>query len=94
MSTPHSIALAERATLLAQAGYFDAHSDEVVPSPCISVCRLTPDNQYCEGCFRTLEELRAWSAADSAQRLAIWGRLAERAGIAFPPTAVSEHIQP
>lgn len=78
-------AIVARARLLTEAGYFDADSDEVIPSPCISVCRMTEDRSRCEGCFRTIDEIRAWSQASSAQRLAIWARLAERAGMPFPP---------
>ena len=55
-----------------------------MPSPCVSVCRMTPDRSRCEGCFRTLDEIRAWSRADDATRRAIWGLLLERAGVALP----------
>ena len=77
-------AIAARAQLLSAAGYFDADSDEVIPSPCISVCRMTPDRSHCEGCFRTLDEIRAWSRADAPQWRAIWAQLLQRAGIAWP----------
>ena len=82
MSATESIAA--RALLMGDAGYFDLNSDEVVPSPCISVCRLTDDRTRCEGCFRTIDEIRAWSGADSAQRRAIWVTLLQRAGVALP----------
>ena len=74
-------AIAARAQLLSAAGYFDADSDEV---PCISVCRMTEDRSRCEGCFRTIDEIRAWAAADSAQRRAIWVQLLQRAGADVP----------
>jgi predicted Fe-S protein YdhL (DUF1289 family) len=77
--------IAARAQLLSDGGYFDANSDEVIPSPCISVCRMNADGSLCEGCYRTIPEIRAWAQADSAQRLAIWARLAQRAGMPFPP---------
>ena len=76
--------IAARAELLRAAGYFDPNSDEDIPSPCISVCRMTPDRSHCEGCFRTLDEIRAWSRADAPQRRAIWAQLLQRAGIAWP----------
>lgn len=82
--------IAARADLVSAAGYFDPESDEVVPSPCISVCLLSDDRSRCEGCFRTLDEIRAWSGADSAQRRAIWVQLLQRAGVALPaPLAAS-----
>ena len=77
--------IAARARLLCEAGYFDPNSDEVIPSPCISVCRMSEDRSHCVGCFRTIPEIRAWAQADSAERLAIWAALAQRAGMAFPP---------
>ena len=77
--------IAARARLLGEAGYFAPNSDEVVPSPCISVCRMSEDRSHCVGCFRTIPEIRAWAQADSAERLAIWAALAQRAGIPFPP---------
>ena len=77
--------IAARARLLGEAGYFDPSSDEVIPSPCISVCRMSEDRSHCVGCFRTIPEIRAWAQADSAERLAIWAALAQRAGMAFPP---------
>ena len=51
---------------------------EPVPSPCISVCRMSPDRSHCEGCFRTLDEIRAWKTMDSAQRLAVWRLIEDR----------------
>lgn len=77
--------IAARARLLGEAGYFDPNSDEIIPSPCISVCRMSEDRSHCVGCFRTIPEIRAWAQADSAERLAIWAALAQRAGMAFPP---------
>lgn len=49
-----------------------------VPSPCVSVCRMNTDSGLCEGCFRTLDEIRAWSKSDDADKLHMWGMLSER----------------
>ena len=62
----------------------DAENTEAVPSPCISVCRMSPDRSHCEGCFRSLDEIRIWSRADSHLRRGIWRQLLDRAGIAVP----------
>ena len=35
-----------------------------VASPCVSLCKMNPDSGLCEGCLRTLDEIRKWSAAD------------------------------
>ena len=76
--------LAARACQISAEGHFDAESTEAVPSPCISVCRMSPDRSHCEGCFRSLDEIRSWSAADAHQRRRIWQQLLDRAGIALP----------
>ena len=76
--------LAARACQISAEGHFDAESTEAVPSPCISVCRMSPDRSHCEGCFRSLDEIRIWSGADAQQRRGIWQQLLNRAGIALP----------
>ena len=48
------------------------------PSPCVSVCRMDAAGQYCEGCLRTLNELRIWGSADAATQRAIWLRIQAR----------------
>jgi predicted Fe-S protein YdhL (DUF1289 family) len=81
------VALAQRAAQVAAEGGFAEDFNGVVTSPCISVCRMTPDRSHCQGCFRTLDELRAWGKVDAAQRRAIWAQLLVRAGIAHPAAA-------
>jgi predicted Fe-S protein YdhL (DUF1289 family) len=34
-------------------------------SPCISVCVLDANGAFCLGCFRTLDEIAAWSLLDA-----------------------------
>ena len=51
-----------------------------MPSPCINVCRMTLDRSHCEGCFRTLDELRAWRDMDDAGKRAVWALIAQRSG--------------
>lgn len=43
-----------------------------VPSPCISVCRMDAAGTVCEGCWRTLAEIAAWSTLDDAAKRAVW----------------------
>lgn len=47
------------------------------PSPCISVCKLDPDN-VCIGCGRNIDEVIAWPSADSAEKLQIAAAARER----------------
>lgn len=42
-----------------------------VASPCNSVCRIDERSGLCEGCYRTLDEIAAWSAMDDAQKRAV-----------------------
>lgn len=49
-----------------------------VGSPCVSVCRMGDDNQ-CEGCLRSLQEIAGWSRMDDAARRVVWTRILERA---------------
>lgn len=57
-----------------------------VPSPCNSVCRMSAATGWCEGCWRTLDEIVAWGRLDDAAKRAIWLQLgARRAGM--PETA-------
>lgn len=67
--------IAARARAVLAAGLKDP---ETVISPCLSVCRMD-EAGLCEGCFRTLDEIAAWSGLDGAQRLAVWERIEERA---------------
>ena len=50
-----------------------------VPSPCISVCRMDKATDLCEGCFRTIEEIRQWSNSDDAAKHALWLIIEQRA---------------
>jgi prolyl-tRNA editing enzyme YbaK/EbsC (Cys-tRNA(Pro) deacylase)/predicted Fe-S protein YdhL (DUF1289 family) len=50
-----------------------------IASPCISICRIQAETGLCEGCFRTIPEITAWSRADDADKRQIWGVIAQRA---------------
>lgn len=71
----------------AEAALIWAKADQPVASPCINVCRMTEDRSHCKGCFRTIDEIRAWSKADDEQRLQIWTQLLKRAGLQDPRAA-------
>lgn len=47
-------------------------------SPCVRLCCLDDTNDICVGCFRHLDEITGWSAADAAERERILARSAER----------------
>ena len=52
-------------------------ADEVA-SPCINVYRMNPDTGLCEGCYRTLDEIAAWSGMSAEERRAVLARLPAR----------------
>lgn len=51
-----------------------------VSSPCISLCRISDETGFCEGCFRTLDEIAGWGAMSDAQRRRVWVELDARRG--------------
>jgi predicted Fe-S protein YdhL (DUF1289 family) len=51
-----------------------------VASPCISVCRMDPRTQLCEGCARTIDEIANWSRYSDTDKQAVWQRIAARRG--------------
>lgn len=50
---------------------------ENVPSPCVSVCRMDAQG-LCEGCLRSLHEIRQWSSASDADKRAVWSAIESR----------------
>ena len=49
-----------------------------VPSPCISLCKMSPDTGLCEGCLRTIDEISAWSSADDDIKRGVWAAIRRR----------------
>jgi uncharacterized protein len=76
-----------RKLLAARARTVRGCSADGVPSPCLSVCRMDGASGLCEGCFRTLEEIAAWSRMADADKRAVWRLIEERACIGKEPSA-------
>ena len=51
-----------------------------VPSPCICVCTMDPATGLCLGCYRTLDEIAAWSGLSDSDKRVLWQILVERVG--------------
>ncbi len=47
-------------------------------SPCIGVCVMNPQTQWCEGCFRTLDEIAGWWDYSPQQKRAVVDQLDDR----------------
>ena len=65
--------------LIQRARQVSAGRETDVPSPCVSICRVDPATQWCEGCFRTLEEIAAWSRMEDDGKREVWRVIAQRA---------------
>ena len=55
-------------------------AEVLVPSPCMSICRIDAVRATCEGCFLTLDEIAVWSRLDDASKRDVWHAIAQRAG--------------
>lgn len=72
MIPPAPEALLHKLRTVDQKNLLDPTAPQPVPSPCVSVCRMDEARQYCVGCLRTLDELRAWGSSDDAAKRDIW----------------------
>lgn len=55
-----------------------SEDDELLSSPCISVCRMSEKTGWCEGCFRTLDEITGWSHREPEAKKEVWRLIAQR----------------
>lgn len=58
-------------------------SEQEIPSPCIGVCSIDDNSGFCQGCFRTLEEIQQWWDMDNATKEKVVKSAAERESAAF-----------
>ncbi|MEO8419289.1 MAG: DUF1289 domain-containing protein, partial [Methylophilaceae bacterium] len=35
-------------------------TSEPIQSPCVGVCTMSESTGFCQGCYRTIEEIRQW----------------------------------
>ena len=50
-----------------------------IDSPCVKLCSIHPTERICVGCYRSMEEIGAWSSLSSEVRLEIMSELPSRA---------------
>jgi predicted Fe-S protein YdhL (DUF1289 family) len=48
------------------------------PSPCIGVCQINPLTDYCDGCFRDMDEISNWWGLSPEAKLRVLAELEER----------------
>ena len=51
---------------------------ERVDSPCVNICSIDPDDGYCEGCARKLDEITRWTSMGAAERARVTAELEAR----------------
>ena len=51
--------------------------DNSVPSPCVRVCEFK-GTAFCDGCYRTQDEIREWMVMTRDEKLAVLSKIAER----------------
>ena len=49
-----------------------------IDSPCVRLCSIHPSERICVGCYRSMEEIGAWSSLSSEVRLDIMNELPNR----------------
>ena len=63
---------------------------DALPSPCISVCQMDPQDGVCVGCYRTRAEIAAWRSMSRDDQLVLLDILQDRraraTGIARRPS--------
>ncbi len=50
------------------------------PSPCISICKLNKSTGFCDGCFRTINEISKWPSMTDVERMSLLEILRQRQG--------------
>ena len=50
-----------------------------IDSPCVKLCVIHPESRTCVGCWRTIDEISAWSRMSADQRHEIMQVLPSRA---------------
>jgi predicted Fe-S protein YdhL (DUF1289 family) len=73
--TPTQELIAERAREVSAM----QDTSAMLPSPCISVCRMDAASGLCEGCMRTLDEIAAWGMMDNRSKRMVWKEIELRA---------------
>ncbi len=49
-----------------------------VASPCINVCQISTESGYCQGCYRTLDEIAGWWDMSPEEQRALLANLEKR----------------
>ena len=78
ITTPPAATSPVTATRVTLATARRRNPQQRVPSPCVGVCKMDAAKGWCAGCYRTIDELTAWSRATDATKLAVWSLVEQR----------------
>ena len=53
-------------------------SDSAIRSPCIGVCNMDDLTGFCQGCYRTIDEIKNWWEMDKQQQKETINKAAQR----------------
>lgn len=62
----------------AQAGSPRRFASGFPASPCVGVCRISPDDGFCVGCLRTIDEIAHWGLFTVDERREVLSLLQDR----------------
>ncbi|MCK0505877.1 DUF1289 domain-containing protein [Aromatoleum anaerobium] len=57
-------------------------------SPCMNMCRMDTGSGYCDGCFRSLDEIAGWSRYTDDEKRRVLAALSRRRAQAAAANAV------
>lgn len=55
-----------------------------IESPCVKLCVIEPKSRLCMGCFRSIDEIGAWSKLSPESRRSVMADLPARAALVTP----------
>ncbi len=58
-------------------------AEQEIESPCIGVCSIDDATGFCQGCYRTLDEIQQWWDMDNAAKAAVVKAAEEREAAVF-----------
>lgn len=58
-------------------------TEQDIPSPCVGVCSMDEATGFCQGCFRTIDEIRQWWDLDRAGKVEVVKQAQARESAAF-----------
>lgn len=53
-------------------------AQEEVQSPCIGICSIDEASGYCQGCYRTIEEIKGWWNMSQQEQTQLVAELEQR----------------